>query len=267
MPASDCGRVQLGHPLAVLLHRHLAASAPDEADDPVGEVARRAQAVGARVLGHQQLGVADQLRPGGGRRADAGLGELVLAVPDAAHAAEPRHRVVVAADGVVGQVARDDARAARPGLDLAGDVGQRALRRLSPGVSVLPSSVMSGPPLPLVSALVQSVMRLPQGIQSTTTLVLLYCGYCLWNWATTPFIQVTWDPTDGPIRHTVSLAGCRRTRGRRLLPEPQPAAAAPASATAAPIAAADLVSFTARSPFPAGLVDPGRRLRSCPKPE
>ena len=60
-----------------------------------------------------------------------------------------------------------------------------------PGVSVLPSSVMSGPPLPLVSALVQSVTRFPQGIQSTTTLVFLNCGNCLWNCLTTPFIQVT----------------------------------------------------------------------------
>src|SRR5690242_9335627 len=136
-----------------------------------------------------------------------------------------------------------------------------------PGVSVLPSSVMSGPPLPLVSALVQSVMRLAQGIQSTTTFVLLNCGYCLWNWATTPFIQVTWDPTDGPIRHTVSFAGADEPADDELPPEPHPAAAAPASTTAAPIAAADLVSFTARSPFPAGLMDPGQRLRSCPKPE
>jgi hypothetical protein len=39
----------------------------------------------------------------------------------------------------------------------------------TPGVSVLPSSVMSGPPLPLVSALVQSVVLLPHGIQLTTT--------------------------------------------------------------------------------------------------
>ena len=43
-----------------------------------------------------------------------------------------------------------------------------------PGVSVLPSSVMSGPPLPLDSALVQSVTRLVHGIQSTVTLVFLY---------------------------------------------------------------------------------------------
>ena len=90
-----------------------------------------------------------------------------------------------------------------------------------PGVSVLPSSVMSGPPLPLVSALVQSVTRLPQGIQSTTTLVLAYCGYFVWNWATTPFIQVTWDGTDEPIRQTTSLAGAADKDGPLLL-EPQP---------------------------------------------
>src|SRR6266851_5829479 len=111
-----------------------------------------------------------------------------------------------------------------------------------PGVSVLPSSVMSGPPLPLVSALVQSVTRLPQGIQSTTTLVLAYCGYFLWNWATIPFIQVTWDGTDEPIRQTTSLAGAADD-DELLLLEPHPAAA-PASRAAAPNAAADLVSFT-----------------------
>ena len=43
----------------------------------------------------------------------------------------------------------------------------------SVGVSVLPSSVMSGAFLPLVSALVQSVVRLPQGTQTTFTLVFL----------------------------------------------------------------------------------------------
>src|SRR5215472_12638647 len=77
----------------------------------------------------------------------------------------------------------------------------------TPGVSVLPSSVMSGPALPLVRALVQSVARLVHGIQSTDTLVFLYWGNCLWTCATIPFIQVTWDGTDPPIRHTTSLAG------------------------------------------------------------
>src|ERR1035441_7740389 len=159
-----------------------------------------------------------------------------------------------------------------------------------PGVSVLPSSVMSGPPFPLVRALVQSVTRLPQGIQSTTTLVFLYEGNCVWNCATTPFIQVTWEGTDGPIRHTVSFAGAAAAdvppppalepqpaaaaaaRPRASPPppaaEPQPAAA-PASATSAPIAAADLVKFTGGSPFPASFLVSGAprpgdgRLRHC----
>src|SRR5450759_3645049 len=119
----------------------------------------------------------------------------------------------------------------------------------TPGVSVLPSSVMSGPPFPLVRALVQSVTRLPQGIKSTTTLVLLYWGNCVWNCATTPFIQVTWEGADEPIRHTVSFAGA--------------AAAAPASATTAPIAAADLVKFTGGSPFPASFLVFAGRAASC----
>src|SRR5450755_361369 len=114
-----------------------------------------------------------------------------------------------------------------------------------PGVSVLPSSVMSGPPLPVVSALVQSVVRLVHGIQSTATLVLLYAGNFLWNCVTTPFIQATWDGTEAPIRHTISLAGAAEAPApvAELL-EPHPAAA-PASTTAVPIAAADLVKFTA----------------------
>jgi hypothetical protein len=64
----------------------------------------------------------------------------------------------------------------------------------------------------------------------------------------TPFIQVTWDGTDPPIRHMVSLAGAAEPDDDELALEPQPAAA-PASKTAVAIAAADLVSFTARSPF------------------
>src|SRR3982075_3830051 len=92
---------------------------------------------------------------------------------------------------------------------------------------MLPSAVMSGPPFPLLSAFVQSVARLAHGIQSTTTLVLAYCGNCLWNCVTTPYIQVTWDATDGPIRHTVSLAGGAEVDDDELPPEPQPAAAAP----------------------------------------
>src|ERR1700730_12831775 len=125
-------------------------------------------------------------------------------------------------------------------------IADRAPWVATPGVSVLPSSVMSGPPLPLVRAFVQSVVRLPQGIQSTTTLVLLYCGNCLWNWAVTPFIQLTCDGTEAPMRHTRSLAGRYEPVDELLWLDPQPAmpAAAPASATAAPNAAADLVKVT-----------------------
>jgi hypothetical protein len=55
------------------------------------------------------------------------------------------------------------------------------------------------------------------------------------------------------MRHTTSLAGAAEADDDpELLLLPQPAAA-PASATAAQIAAADLVSFTARSPFRATL--------------
>src|SRR5690242_21759874 len=140
----------------------------------------------------------------------------------------------------------------------------------TPGVSVLPSSVMSGPPLPLVSALVQSVVRLPHGIQLTVTLVLANWGNCLWNSLTTPFIQVTWAGTDAPIRQTISLAGADDPDPVPDEPplEPHPAipAAAPASMTAAPAAVADLLRFTAVSPFPAvpvaELRPPGGRLRS-----
>src|SRR6185437_992947 len=112
-------------------------------------------------------------------------------------------------------------------------------------------------------------------IQSTTTFVLAYLGNCLWNWLTTPFIHVTWDGTDAPIRQTTSLAGAAvPDPDPPELLEPQPATAAPASATAAPTAAADLVKFTARSPFPAlpvaesrppgGRLRPGRAVGSWP---
>src|ERR1700722_9853755 len=83
----------------------------------------------------------------------------------------------------------------------------RPPRLASVGVSVLPSSVTSGPFLPLVSAVFQSVVRFPHGTQTTLTLVFLYCGNCWWNWVTTPFIQVTWAGTEAPIRQTVRLAG------------------------------------------------------------
>ena len=85
--------------------------------------------------------------------------------------------------------------------------GARMPLAASVGVSVLPSSVMSGMFLPLDSALFQSVVRLPHGIQSTLTWVLAYCGKSLWNCVTTPFIQVTWAGTEPPIRQTVSVDG------------------------------------------------------------
>ncbi len=46
----------------------------------------------------------------------------------------------------------------------------------SVGVSVLPSSVMSGAFLPLARALVQSEVALVHGIHLTTTLVLASAG-------------------------------------------------------------------------------------------
>src|ERR1017187_1244137 len=98
-----------------------------------------------------------------------------------------------------------------------------------PGVSVLPSSVMSGPPFPLVRALVQSVTRLPQGIQSTATLVFLYEGNCVWNCARPRSIRAAGEGRNGPTRHTVSFAGPAAADVPPPPPlEPQPAAA-PAS--------------------------------------
>jgi hypothetical protein len=38
-------------------------------------------------------------------------------------------------------------------------------------------------------------------------LVLAYCGNCVWNCVTTPFIQVTWEGTEPPIRQTVRVDG------------------------------------------------------------
>src|SRR6201999_221882 len=85
--------------------------------------------------------------------------------------------------------------------------GARMPLAASVGVSVLPSSVMSGMFLPDDSALFQSVVRLLHGTQTTLTWVLAYCGNSLWNSATTLFIQVTWDGTEPPIRQTVSVDG------------------------------------------------------------
>src|ERR1700761_7750105 len=110
----------------------------------------------------------------------------------------------------------------------------------SVGVSVLPSSVMSGMFLPDDSALFQSVVRLPHGIHFTLTWVLAYCGNSLWNSATTLFIQVTWDGTEPPMRQTVSVDGADDVPPEALpvepfaalleLPELQPAMASAAAA-------------------------------------
>src|ERR1700689_1229133 len=129
--------------------------------------------------------------------------------------------------------------------------GARMPLAASVGVSVLPSSVMSGMFLPLDSALFQSCVRSPHGIQSTLTWVLAYCGNSLWNCATTPFIQVTWEATEPPIRQTVSVAGADDVLpdvlpevADELLEEPpelQPAIASVAAATPATApSAADL---------------------------
>src|SRR6185437_10817654 len=92
----------------------------------------------------------------------------------------------------------------------------------SVGVSVLPSSVMSGMFLPLDRALFQSWVRLPHGTHTTLTWVLAYCGNCLWNCVTTPFIQVTWDGTEPPIRQTVSVDGADAAPPEALLPAALP---------------------------------------------
>src|SRR5579875_1934471 len=120
----------------------------------------------------------------------------------------------------------------------------------SVGVSVLPSSVMSGAFLPLASASFQSVVRTVHGTHTTLTLVLAYCGKSLWNCATTLFIQVTWDGTEPPIRQTVSCAGAAGdvpAPGELLEPELQPAIASAAAAHEATSAAGIFLSPTAGS--------------------
>src|SRR5580692_10427494 len=111
---------------------------------------------------------------------------------------------------------------------------------------------MSGAFLPLASASFQSVVRLVHGTQVTLTLVLAYCGKSLWNWATTPFIQVTSDATEPPIRHTVSCAGTDDEVAAALLPdeplELQPAIASAAAAPSATRAAGVFLSPTAGTP-------------------
>ncbi len=141
--------------------------------------------------------------------------------------------------------------------------GARMPLAASVGVSVLPSSVMSGMFLPLDSAVFQSVVRLDHGIQSTLTWVLAYCGKSLWNSATMPFIQVTWAGTEPPIRQTVSVAGADDVLllldvlldglppdAAWTLLELQPAMASAAAATpaAAPSAADLFLSPTAGTP-------------------
>src|SRR5580700_4950075 len=95
--------------------------------------------------------------------------------------------------------------------------GARMPLAASVGVSVLPSSVMSGMFLPDESALFQSVVRLLHGIQST----------------------VTWDGTEPPIRQTVSVDGADADElpvdpvvpaALLELPELQPAMASAAAA-------------------------------------
>src|SRR5580698_1881744 len=122
----------------------------------------------------------------------------------------------------------------------------------SVGVSVLPSSVMSGAFLPLVSASFQSVVRLVHGTQTTLTCVLAYCGKSLWNWVVTPFIQVTSDATEAPIRQTVSWDGAAADDE---LDEPvvellelQPAIASAAAVPNAASAAGVFLSPTAGTP-------------------
>src|SRR6202000_810732 len=96
--------------------------------------------------------------------------------------------------------------------------GARMPLLASVGVSVLPSSVTSGMFLPLDSAVFQSCVRSPHGIQSTLTWVLAYCGKSLWNSVTTPFIQVTWAGTEPPMRQTVSVEGADEAPPEELVP-------------------------------------------------
>jgi hypothetical protein len=84
------------------------------------------------------------------------------------------------------------------------------------------------------------------------TLVLAYCGKSLWNWATTPFIQVTSDATEPPIRQTVSDAGADDDEDVELpvdeLLELQPAIASAAAVPNATSAAGVFLSPTAGTP-------------------
>jgi hypothetical protein len=82
-------------------------------------------------------------------------------------------------------------------------------------------------------------------------LVLAYCGKSVWNWVTTPFIQVTSDATEPPIRQTVSDAGADDEDVDEPvdeLLELQPAIASAAAVPNATSAAGVFLSPTAGTP-------------------
>jgi hypothetical protein len=84
----------------------------------------------------------------------------------------------------------------------------------------------------------------------------------VWNWATTPFIQVTSDGTEAPIRQTVSCAGADdeddvELPGDELL-ELQPAIASAAAVPNATSAAGVFLSPTAGTP--SGMMNSASRL-------
>src|SRR5260370_26537157 len=137
--------------------------------------------------------------------------------------------------------------------------GARMPLAASVGVSVLPSSVMSGMFLPLDSALFQSWVRLPHGTHTTLTWVLANCGYSWWNSSTTPFIQVTWCGSVAPIRQTVSVDGADDVVPAEppdeellLALEPQPVIASAAAATPAATTAELFLSPTSGTPSSRG---------------
>ena len=86
----------------------------------------------------------------------------------------------------------------------------------------------------------------------------------MWNWATTPFIQVTWDGTDAPIRQTVSCAGADDEDDDDEPPpddellELQPAIASAAAVPNATSAAGVFLSPTAGTP--SGMMNSASRL-------
>jgi hypothetical protein len=86
----------------------------------------------------------------------------------------------------------------------------------------------------------------------------------VWNWATTPFIQVTWDGTEPPIRQTVSCAGADDEDddddppADELLLELQPAIASAAAVPNATSAAGVFLSPTAGTP--SGVMNSASRL-------